>query len=224
LHLEDEPDFAELVSTMLAEDHVDADIVRVGDKAGYKEALGKGKFDLILSDFHLPSFTGLEALALARKQCPDTPFILISGTIGEAAAVDSLKAGATDYLLKQKPERLASAVRRAVEEAMERAKLRDAEAELARREQYFRKLTENSLDILLILDREGQFKYISPSIERTLGWRPEELFVQDPSGRHAARDGGVSGIVGSSQKGRALGMPQAAQERLLGLFGIVRPQ
>ncbi len=175
LHLEDEPDFAELVSTMLAEDRVEAEIVRVGDKPAYKEALGKGKYDLILSDFHLPSFTGMEALAMARKQCPDTPFILISGTIGEAAAIESLKAGATDYLLKQKPERLASAVKRAVEEATERTKLRDAEAELVRREQYFRKLTENSLDILLILNREGEFKYISPSIERTLGWRPEEL-------------------------------------------------
>ena len=134
LHLEDEPDFAELVATMLAQDSVDADILRVGDRQGFQEAVVKEKFDLILSDFHLPSFTGLEALAIARKNCPSTPFILISGTIGEAAAIEGLKAGATDYLLKQKPERLASAVRRAVEEASERAKLKDAEAELARRE------------------------------------------------------------------------------------------
>jgi len=175
LHLEDEPDFAELVSTMLAEDKVDADITRVGDKPGFVEAVQKDKFDLILSDFHLPSFTGLDALAIARKQCPETPFILISGTIGEAAAIEGLKAGATDYLLKQKPERLASAVRRAVEEATERVKLRDAEAALARREKYFRTLTENSLDVLLIFNREGNFTYISSSIENTLGWTPAEL-------------------------------------------------
>jgi len=175
LHLEDEPDFAELVCTMLAQDNLEADIVRAGDKAAFQEALAKGKFDLILSDFHLPSFTGLEALSLARQRCPGTPFILISGTIGEAAAIESLKAGATDYLLKQKPERLASAVRRAVEEAHERARLRDAEAELARREKYFRTLTENSLDVLLIINRDGNFTYISPSIENTLGWTPAEL-------------------------------------------------
>src|ERR1700722_3227329 len=146
LHLEDEPDFAELVSTMLAQDEVNANILCVGDKPAYQQALGAEKFDLILSDFHLPSFTGLDALAMARKKCPDTPFILISGTIGETAAIDSLKAGATDYLLKQNPDRLATAVRRAVEEAKERAKLREAEAELAKREKYFRTLTENSLD------------------------------------------------------------------------------
>ena len=61
LHLEDEPDFAELVATMLAQDSVNADILRVGDRKGFQEAVVKEKFDLILSDFHLPSFTGLEA-------------------------------------------------------------------------------------------------------------------------------------------------------------------
>ncbi len=178
LHLEDEPDFAELVSTMLNQDSLDVKILRVGDKQAYQEALDTEKFDLILSDFHLPSFTGLDALAIARKKCPSTPFILISGTIGETAAVESLKAGATDYLLKQKPERLPSAVRRAVDEASERVKLRQTEAELARREKYFRTLTENSLDVLSIVDREGIFTYVSPSIEHTLGWMPSELTGQ----------------------------------------------
>ena len=183
LHLEDEPDFAELVSTMLEQDSLSVKISRVGDKKAYVEALKKEKYDLILSDFHLPSFTGLDALAMARKQCPETPFILISGTIGETAAVESLKAGATDYLLKQKPERLPSAVRRAVEEASERLKLRETEAELARREKYFRTLTENSLDVLSIVNRDGVFTYVSPSIERTLGWKPEELVGQSSFGR-----------------------------------------
>lgn len=183
LHLEDEPDFAELVRTMLAQDNLDATISRVGDKAEYKKALAAEKFDLILSDYHLPSFNGLQALALARKLCPDTPFILISGTIGETAAVESLKAGATDYLLKQKPERLPAAVRRAVEEASERAKLRAMEAELARREKYFRTLTEISLDVLSIVNREGVFTYVSPSIENTLGWKPAELVGQNSFAR-----------------------------------------
>ncbi len=183
LHLEDEPDFAELVKTMLAQDSVDAKILRVGDKAAYQEALAAEKFDLILSDFHLPSFTGLDALAMARKNCPQTPFILISGTIGESAAIESLKSGATDYLLKQNPERLSSAVRRAVEEAAERTKLREAEAELARREKYFRTLTENSLDVLSIVNREGVFTYVSPSIEKTLGFKPNELVGQNSFAR-----------------------------------------
>jgi PAS domain S-box-containing protein len=183
LHLEDEPDFAELVRTMLAQDRLDMEILRVGDKPAYQEALASEKFDLILSDYHLPSFNGLDALSMARKKCPDTPFILISGTIGETAAIESLKAGATDYLLKQNPERLPSAVRRAVEEAAERARLRETEAELARREKYFRTLTENSLDVLSIVNRDSVFTYVSPSIENTLGLKPAEIVGQNSFSR-----------------------------------------
>ena len=175
LHLEDDPDFAELVRTLLEQDDLDAEVKRVAERGPFTAALDHEPFDIILSDFRLPDFTGLEALALVRKKHPDLPFILISGTIGEHAAIESLKAGATDYVLKQNPERLASAVRRAVQEAGERAKRRGAEAELVRRERYFRTLTENTLDILCILGREGQFLYVSPSMERVLGGTLEEL-------------------------------------------------
>jgi len=179
LHLEDEPDFAELVRSLLSQDALEADITHVADRSAYGEALARGGFDLILSDYHLPGFTGLEALALAKEKHPLTPFILISGTIGEQAAIDSLKAGAMDYILKQQPERLPSAIRRAVQQASERAKLRDAELELARREKYFRTLTENSLDVLIIIDRDGKLKYVSPSIQNVLGYLPEELQGED---------------------------------------------
>jgi PAS domain S-box-containing protein len=175
LHLEDDPDFAELVRTLLQEDALDAELKRVADRAEFEAALENGKFDVVLSDFRLPKFTGLEALAFVRKEHPDLPFILISGTIGEHAAIESLKAGATDYVLKHNPERLASAVRRAAQEAVERAKRRQVETELDRREKYFRTLTENTLDILCILSREGNFLYASPSMERVLGYAPAEL-------------------------------------------------
>jgi PAS domain S-box-containing protein len=179
LHLEDEPDFAELVRTLLEQDGLEVDVRRVGDRLAFMQALEAGGFDLVLSDFHLPSFTGLEALALVRKKNPNMPFILISGTIGEHAAIDSLKGGATDYVLKQQPDRLPSAVRRAVQQAEERAKLREAEMELVRREKYFRTLTENALDILTILDRNGLITYKSPSVKRVLGYEPQELIGQN---------------------------------------------
>ena len=175
LHLEDDPDFAELVRTLLQQDELDAELKRVAGRADFEAALDQDKFDVILSDFRLPRFTGLEALALVRKECPEVPFILISGTIGEQAAIESLKAGATDYVLKHNPERLASAVRRAAQEAGERARRRRAETELVRREKYFRTLTENTLDILCILSREAQFVYTSPSMERVLGYAPEAI-------------------------------------------------
>jgi len=183
LHLEDEPDFAELVRTLIAQDGLEAEVKRVGDRPAFTQALEAGGFDLIISDYHLPSFTGLEALALVRKKYPHLPFILVSGTIGEHAAIDSLKAGATDYVLKQYPERLPSAIRRAVEEAKERARLREAETELARREKYFRALTENSLDVVAILDRAGNYTYVSPSVERVMGYAPRELIGQSSFAR-----------------------------------------
>ncbi|MFZ0825968.1 MAG: PAS domain S-box protein [Verrucomicrobiia bacterium] len=175
LHLEDEPDFAELVRSMFIQDGLNADVKCVGDRAALVEALHQGTFDIIISDFHLPSLSGLDALVIVRERHPHIPFILVSGTIGEQAAIESLKAGATDYLLKQSPDRLPSAVRRAVQEAEERARLRAAESELVRREKYFRTLTENSLDGLVILSREGNCHYVSASIERMMGYTPEEL-------------------------------------------------
>ena len=175
LHLEDEPDFAELVRSLFEQDQLDAVVTCVGDRPSFARKLESRPFDIIISDYHLPSFTGLEAMAMARKHCPQTPFILVSGTIGEQAAIDSLKAGATDYVLKQQPERLPSAVRRAVKEAAERARLRETEIELARREKYFRTLTENSLDILCIINREGNVVHTSASVKNVLGYAPEEL-------------------------------------------------
>ena len=179
LHLEDEPDFAELVRTLLEQGGVDADVRRVGDRTAFMQAVETENFDLIISDYHLPSFTGLEALTFAKKKHPHTPFILVSGTIGEQAAIESLRAGATDYVLKQHPDRLPSAVRRAVQEAEERAKLREAETELIRREKYFRTLTENALDILTIMDGNGVIIYKSASVKTVLGYDPKELFGQN---------------------------------------------
>jgi PAS domain S-box-containing protein len=178
LHLEDEPDFAELVRSLLEQGGVDAQVRCVGDRLAFTQALEAGGFDLIISDYHLPSFTGLEAMTLAKKKFPHTPFILVSGTIGEQAAIESLKAGATDYVLKQQPDRLPSAVKRAVLEAGERAKLRETEKELSRREKYFRALTENALDILTVVDRDGVIRYKSASLKSVLGYDPEEMVGQ----------------------------------------------
>jgi PAS domain S-box-containing protein len=188
LHLEDEPDFAELVRCLFAEDKLDAEVICVGNRASFVKQLEADRFDLIISDYHLPSFNGLEALAMAKKQCPHTPFILVSGTIGEQAAIESLRAGAVDYVLKQNPERLPSAVRRAIKEATEHAKLREAEIELARREKYFRTLTENSLDIVCIMDREGKLLYTSPSVKNVLGYTPEEMRGENAFTRVHAED------------------------------------
>src|SRR6266480_6851454 len=100
------------------------------------------RIDLVLADFSLPSYTGMAALATARERRGDVPFILVSGTIGEEQAVESLKSGATDYLLKGRVERLAPAVRRALGEAEMRRAHREAERALRRSEECFRSVWE----------------------------------------------------------------------------------
>jgi PAS domain S-box-containing protein len=178
LHLEDDPDYCDLVRCLLAQEGFEVELVVAGNRADFEGALAPERFDIILADYLVPAYHGLEALRLARQKCPETPVLLVSGTIGEPAAIESLKSGATDYVLKHCPERLVPAVRRAVEEAEERMQRRRIETELIRREKYFRALTENALDILTLLDREGRFIHNSPSVKRVLGYEPEELAGQ----------------------------------------------
>ncbi len=178
LHLEDDPDYCDLVQSLLAKEGYKVESVLTDDRAGFEAALAPDKFDIILADYLLPTYNGLDALRVAREKCPETPILLVSGTIGEQAAIESLRNGATDYVLKQWPERLVPAVRRAVEEAEERRQRRRVESELVRREKHFRALTENALDILSILDHQGAFTYNSPSVTRVLGYEPVDLAGQ----------------------------------------------
>src|SRR6266567_7123898 len=175
LHLEDDPDYADLVGSLLEKDGLQAELIVVSNRAGFEAALAGETFDLILADYLLPDCNGLQALSWAQQKRPQIPFLLISGTIGEQAAIESLKHGATDYVLKHWPERLVPAVRRALQEAAERLQRKRAETELIRREKYFRALTQNSPDVLTIVNREGIFQYNSPSLKRVLGYEPEEL-------------------------------------------------
>src|ERR1035441_7214311 len=160
LHLEDEPDYYELVKALLVKDGLAADIVLVRNLEEFTAAFDKGGFDIILADYRLPACTGIDALREARQRCPGTPFVLVSGTIGEQVAIEAMRGGATDYVLKQWPERLGPVVRRAVREAQSQHARRQAEVELRRRDGYLRAMTENSLDVLCILSRDGVVKSI----------------------------------------------------------------
>ena len=130
LHLEDNARDAELISAQLADDGVLASIARVDSGAGFEAALTANNFDLILIDYKVPGYDGRQAVRLAKQRQPDTPVIVASGTVGEEAAVECLRLGATDYVLKQRLARLAPAVRRALSEADEHSRRRSAEKEL----------------------------------------------------------------------------------------------
>ena len=127
LHLEDNPNDAAFVRAMLAEEGLPCEITRVGSRRDFDAALNRRECDLIISDFTLPSYDGRTALLLARKKCPNAPFIFFSGAIGEETAVEALKAGATDCVLKPQAGRLVSAVRRALREVEEQAERKQLE-------------------------------------------------------------------------------------------------
>jgi PAS domain S-box-containing protein len=175
LHLEDNRNYSALVASKLAAEGFDPDVLCVETEAEFDAALNKGGFDIIIADFHLPTYDGIKALKLAREKQPNVPVLLVSGTIGEEAAIESLKAGATDYVLKHWTERLVPSVRRALREAEERKHRLAAETELTRREKRFLALSENSLDVVTILNSEALFMYNSPSVTRMLGYEPDEL-------------------------------------------------
>ena len=156
LHLEDNQNYSMVVESKLEEDGFAPEMVCVETRGGFSgRSYEQGGFDLIIADYFLPAYDGLQALKLAQEKQPNTPILLVSGTIGEEAAIESLKAGATDYVLKHCPERLVPAVRRALREAEDRRSRVRAETTLVRREKHFRAVSENSLDIVSLLDRDG---------------------------------------------------------------------
>src|SRR5882757_1618348 len=120
LLLEDSDADAALVQDFLEADGLLCDVVRVQTRAEFVSALEDRRLDLILADYSLPSFDGISALKLAVGARPDLPFIFVSGTLGEEVAIEALKIGATDYVLKTKLSRLVPAVQRAMREAGER--------------------------------------------------------------------------------------------------------
>ena len=130
LHVEDTPEDSELIREALAAEGLDCVVDRVETRESFLAALERRDLDVIFSDFMLPAFDGFTALALAVERRPDLPFILISGTLGEEAAIESMKRGATDYVLKDRLSRLGPAVRRALDEAKMRRARAEAEAQL----------------------------------------------------------------------------------------------
>jgi PAS domain S-box-containing protein len=136
LSIEDDPKDAKLIQDLLESEDIACEVTRVDTQAALRASLEPGRIDLILADYTLPSFDGLSALKLAMKACPEVPFIFVSGTLGEEIAIEALKVGATDYVLKTRLSRLAPSVVRALREARGRAERKQADEKLRRSEAY----------------------------------------------------------------------------------------
>jgi PAS domain S-box-containing protein len=136
LSIEDDPKDTELIQDLLETEDIACEVTRVDTQAALLASLERGGIDLILSDYTLPSFDGISALKFAMKACPDVPFIFVSGTLGEEVAIEALKIGATDYVLKTSLSRLVPSVVRALREATQKAERKRAEESLRQSETY----------------------------------------------------------------------------------------
>jgi PAS domain S-box-containing protein len=166
LLLEDDPGDAALIQELLEVDNLLCEVTRVQTRAEFLAALENADIDLILADYQLPSFDGLSALTLALGVRPDLPFIFVSGTLGEDVAIEALKIGATDYVLKTRLSRLVPSVQRALSEARERAERKRAEETL--REQA--NLLNLTHDAIFVRDIDGVITYWNRGAEELYGW------------------------------------------------------
>ena len=180
LHLEDSYPDACLIEMRLMEGGLDCDIHLVRCREEFEQAIAAPAYDLILCDYSVPGYSGLAALQLAEEKVPEVPVIVISGLLGEEAAVECLREGhATDYLLKDRLERLVPAVQRALVGAEERRKRFQAEAALLASERNYRLLFETLQEGIWTIDRHGFITFVNDPMASMLGYQ-----VGDMLGRH----------------------------------------
>ncbi len=181
LLVEDSEDDAFLVLRELQRGGFNIIHERVDTAEDMLAALNTQFWDIVFADYSMPHFNGLEALALLQQRQRPEPLILISGTIGEEVAVEAMKAGAQDYLLKGNLTRLIPAVQRTLRETQEHRARQQAEMALKASEERFHRFAENAQDILYIyrVAEPRGLEYISPAIYHITGYTPEE-FYQDP--------------------------------------------
>src|SRR3984885_3438797 len=154
LNLEDNATDAELNQAMISARWPQCELVRVASREEFIKALEKDNFDLILSDYSIPGFDGQSALQIAREKSPGIPFLFVSGTIGEDLAIEALKSGATDYVLKHRLLRLIPAVDRALREAAEHSECERAELAMRESEHKYREVFENLDEAAFLADQK----------------------------------------------------------------------
>jgi two-component system cell cycle sensor histidine kinase/response regulator CckA len=177
LHLEDNITDRVLIHNWLTGQGIQTEFTSVCNQADFRAALQEKTFDIILSDKGLPGFDGLEALQIANKEYPLIPFVFVTGSIGEEAAIETMRAGATDYVLKDRLSRLVPAIERAIRESKQLSKARESEEKV--REQAT--VLDKAQDAIVVTDVADRVLYWNKSAERIYGWSASEVMGRNIS-------------------------------------------
>jgi PAS domain S-box-containing protein len=169
LYLEDNPLDVELTRSRLEAEGLPYRMTHIRNRSDFLDAMQKGGFDVLMIDYSVPGFASLEALEIARALYPDAPIIIISGTIGEEIAIDTMRRGANDYVLKNRISRLSPAIRRVLQEAEDRRRRQAAEKAQREAEARYRTLFEASPEAVFLIDGNGIIRDCNPEAERLLG-------------------------------------------------------
>src|SRR3989304_8095386 len=196
LLLEDVPTDAKLIEHKLLKGAFSFVLKRVTTEESFQKALKKFKPDIILADYKLPKFDGISALQFVKKNHPDIPFIFVSGYIGEELAIETLKNGAKDYVLKDNLSRLVPSVRRALNDYEEQIKRKQAEEALRDSEEKLRAILDNTPSVVYIKDFQGRFIFINRQFanlfhikrDELKGKTPHDCFPKEIADTHLAND------------------------------------
>lgn len=174
LYLEDSPKDVEIISELLISAGFNLKMDCAETKEKFTSLLHKDTYDVILSDFSLPGFDVFSALQLHNKICPDTPFICVSGSIGEETAIELMREGTIDYVLKDRIVRLPFAIQRALDETRGKKSQRQTEEALHESERRFQVLAENSPVGIFQTDASGSTIYVNPQWCKITGLSKDE--------------------------------------------------
>jgi PAS domain S-box-containing protein len=179
LMVEDSEDDALLIIRELKKGGYNPVHERVETAAAMKKALQEKQWDIILCDYKIPKFSGAHAIALLQETNIDIPLIIVSGTIGEETALECMRSGAHDYIMKNNLSRLCLAVGRELEEAEVRVQRKRMGEDLEESENKYRLSFENVTDVIYTIDKDLNILSVSPSVERVLGYKPQD-FIGHP--------------------------------------------
>ncbi len=174
LHLEDSLLDSELLVATLKVEGIRCTVHRVAHKQEFIDAITNTNYDLIISDNTLPDFDGIDALRQAKSIQPGTPFVFLSGTLGEDVAIEAMRWGAADYVLKHKLPKLGLTIKRVIHEYEQKKELDLANEKIRESEEKYRVITENSADAIFVANPKGEYVYVNSEAVNLLGYSKEE--------------------------------------------------